>query len=332
MLPSFIVHADWGSNPKKRWMACAALQPDGSYEAFAPQPVGEPGTLLARLGQNNGDTAPHLVGFDFPIGIPIAYAQKIGVQDFLTWLPELGTGRWADFYQVAQLPAEISLERPFYPLHPGHATQEHLLRGLGVENMNGLRRRCELPHPSRRAAAPLFWTLGGQQVGKAALLGWREVLVPALLHFPDAVKFWPFSGSLNELLQPRHIIITETYPTEFYHLCGLDFSSSHLPKNDRAAATQRPKTGKRSPQARAAQAPALLECARRAKILLAPLLQELINNGFGPSPDGEDPFDTFIGLLGMIHVLQGDLASIEPQDWESRRVEGWIFGQSPSIL
>ena len=30
--------------------------------------------------------------------------------------------------------------------------------------------------PGRRAAAPIFWTLGAQQVGKAAIAAWRELL------------------------------------------------------------------------------------------------------------------------------------------------------------
>lgn len=57
-----------------------------------------------------------------------------------------------------------------------------LKKGLSLKMFDELRRLCEMSvpawsvYPGRRAACPLFWTLGGQQVGKAAILGWREVL------------------------------------------------------------------------------------------------------------------------------------------------------------
>ena len=42
-----------------------------------------------------------LVGFDFPIGIPKAYADIAGIESFAALLPELGRGQWASFYEVA---------------------------------------------------------------------------------------------------------------------------------------------------------------------------------------------------------------------------------------
>jgi hypothetical protein len=45
-----------------------------------------------------------------------------------------------------------------------------------------LRRQCERATPTRRAACPLFWTLGSNQVGKAAISGWQEVIAPAQRH------------------------------------------------------------------------------------------------------------------------------------------------------
>src|SRR5215469_1950241 len=66
-----------------------------------------------------------------------------------------------------------------------------------------------------QAACPLFWTLGASQVGKGAIVGWREVLAPALRD-DEAVLLWMFDGRLCELLRPGTIVIAETYPTECY--------------------------------------------------------------------------------------------------------------------
>ena len=33
--------------------------------------------------------------------------------------------------------------------------------------------------------------------------------------------------------------------------------------------------------------------------------QDALLNGFGPSKSGEDPFDAFVGLIGMIEVVDG---------------------------
>lgn len=42
-------------------------------------------------------------------------------------------------------------------------------------------RKASASSAARRAACPLFWTLGGNQAGKAAIAGWRDILQPALL-------------------------------------------------------------------------------------------------------------------------------------------------------
>ena len=41
---SHLVHADWGSNPHKRWMTRGVLV-DGGYRVEAPEPVGDATTL-----------------------------------------------------------------------------------------------------------------------------------------------------------------------------------------------------------------------------------------------------------------------------------------------
>ena len=45
--------------------------------------------------------------FDFPIGIPAAYAESIGVTNFKEFLMKLGVEEWAEFYGVCEKPSEV---------------------------------------------------------------------------------------------------------------------------------------------------------------------------------------------------------------------------------
>jgi hypothetical protein len=319
-LPTCICHADWSVQPHKRQLAAAWLQPDGSFIAHAPISVPEPGSLLPELRAKLGPTGCALIGFDFPIGLPYAYAQKTGFNHFTTALQSLGQGQWESFYRVAEYSSEISLQRPFYPARPGHAAQAHLLNALGFHHMDQLRRTCELSHPGRRAAAPLFWTLGGQQVGKAAISGWQEVLTPAKKEHSDYFRIWPFDGNLEDLLQPGRIVAAETYPAEFYAPLQIVFSPTR--KNQ--------KSGKRSIQDRQSNASTLIEAARKLQVQLSSELELSIQEGFGAQRQSEDAFDALIGLLGMVMVVHGLLPRSVPLSGTIAAIEGWIFGQSES--
>src|SRR5260370_31016294 len=79
-LPAVVYHADWGSDPGKRWLARAVLE-GSRYIAHPPEPVGDHATLMARARANMGHGSA-MVGFDFPIGIPISYARLIGATTF----------------------------------------------------------------------------------------------------------------------------------------------------------------------------------------------------------------------------------------------------------
>jgi SAM-dependent methyltransferase len=311
--PLLIAHADWSSNPKKRWMAQAALK-HGRYIADAPELVDDTRSLLQRLHTTaGGHEGAILVGFDFPIGLPAGYAERVGVDDFVALLPKLGHDEWSNFYEVADHPDQISLRRPFYPqssLPKGSKKQSHLLEGLNVKSMNELRRRCDRVQSDRRAAAPIFWLVGGNQVGKAAIAGWKEVLVPALLSFHPDVAIWPFDGELAELLEAGRVVIVETYPTEFYRHLGIILNP-----------------GKRSQEARQRNADVLLRWADNASVELSHGLQFVIEDGFGETADGEDRFDATVGLFGMLNVVLGNHPTGEPLDNTTRRVEGWMFGQ-----
>ena len=53
-----------------------------------------------------------------------------------------------------------------------------------------------------------------------------------------------------------------------------------------------------------------------------------IGEGFGFSEVGEDQFDSVVGLLGMLAVVQGIRADGAPKDEVVKTTEGWIFGQT----
>lgn len=187
-----VLHADWSINPKKRVLSCAYLQQNGCYRVYAPSTVGDPFSLLSWVKNQIGENSCAVMGFDFPIGIPEVYAYKCGIEDFLGTLPLFGKDVWKEFYNVAEKPDEISLYRPFYPNKPGNSRYSHLINAIGVNLIEDLRRICERRTSTRRAASPLFWTLGPQQVGKAAIIGWRDVLTSALRDPLINLSIWPF--------------------------------------------------------------------------------------------------------------------------------------------
>ncbi len=308
-LPALVVHADWSVSPGKRWQAAAVRQGAG-YQLLAPEQVGDTATWLARLRQWAGDDI--FVGVDFPIGLPVAYARRVGVFNFLDWLPQLGAGEWIDFYRPAEAPLDITLRRPFYPARPGNTRQQHLVGGLGIAHIDDLRRRCDRGSATRRPAAPLFWTMGAQQVGKAAISGWRDVLGPALSQ--GGVALWPFDGPLDFLLARGGLVVAERYPAEFYTHLGLSFArASRL-------------GGKRSQAARAANAAPLLDWFKANRVAPDEALLATVIDGFGAAKDGEDRFDAVVGLVGMLNVLLARRPPGEPEDETLRRVEGWILG------
>jgi hypothetical protein len=304
-----IYHADWGTDPSKRWLARAKLGAGGCYISEAPHPVGDHTHLITSIRSEIGSEGCALVGFDFPIGVPERYASAAGIEKFKSFLLELGTGAWADFFTVSRTSSEISMHRPFYPCKPGGTKQLHLLAALGLQDIGDLRRQCERKQNGRRAACALFWTLGANQVGKGAIVGWRDVLAPAL-HGDKNVALWPFDGRLEELLEPGKIVIAETYPAECY---GWFFSE--------------PLRGKGKLGVRRGVGMRLLGWASNTGVELEAALQEEIEAGF---PDGDDAFDAVVGLFGMIEVVTGKRHTGEPHDDRTRRVEGWILGQEAS--
>ena len=302
-----IIHADWSVNPKRRWLVRIERLENG-WQVHAPALVGCLSTLLDRI-RAKACGGKSLLGLDLPIGAPRFWSEKAEVEDFLPFLKALGKPPWEDFYNPAPTPAEIGPQRPFYPARPGGTKQAHLALGLGANSMNDLCRRVDFNADGKRAATPLFWTLGAAQVGKAALSFWREVLQPALLSSsPPAV--WPFEDTLTELTSQTSMTICETYPAEVYEWFGLSVRLSGKAKTNQ--------------QHRAEDANTILAAGLKLGARFEPEAQTAIREGF---PMGDDAFDAMVGALGMLQVVRGIRAPGTPDDPLVHAIEGWILGR-----
>jgi hypothetical protein len=187
-----------------------------------------------------------------------------------------------------------------------------------MTTIDDLRRRCDRAADARRAAAPIFWTLGAQQVGKATIVGWRDMLGAArrASHPGDATFpwLWPFDGRLDDLIAAGRLVVAEVYPGECYHHLGVTLRGS-----------------KRAQATRASAGIMLLAWADAAEVALEPALRCAIGDGFGAAPGGDDDFDATVGLFGALNVVLGYRAAGEPDDEVIRRIEGWILGQRSGV-
>lgn len=274
------------------------------------EPVGPIETLFSRLLQaaNGGPVA---LGVDFPIGLPRAYAalHPAGAQDFPAFLEALRHRPW--FFEVAETLEQIAPDRPFYPRRGmrGMTRLSHAT-ALGLGDASGLSRICDRATTLRPAGAPLFWTLGANQSGKAAISAWRDLLLPALLT-NQAPALWPFQGGFNGLLQPGRVAIAETYPAEALRQLGL-----------------RPVGSKRRRLDRMALLPGLHAAMTTLNAAADPSLQLMMQDGFGQDAAGEDRLDCLLGMLCVLLVITGARADTAPNDPWITRWEGWVLGQT----
>jgi hypothetical protein len=295
-------------------MAVAALQTNLHWSVCELSNVSELSNLFLQLKSLQLNPGCILAGFDFPIGLPLSYASAAGITDFLDSISLFGKDEWEKFYIPSTLPSDISIYRPFYPNRSGGSKHSHLESGLNLP-FDKLYRLCEIRHDNRRPACPLFWTLGSQQVGKAAISGWHDLLTPALIDHQSILKIWPFSGSLAHIYHPDNIVVVETYPAGFYSVLGVSFSSPI-------------RRSKRRRLDRMAFAETLITWAKTHHVELADQIMSSIMDGFGNALDGEDRFDALVGLYGMINVILGVHPVWEPNIPKITKIEGWIFGQS----
>ncbi len=304
--PCLAAHADWSVDPRKRWMAIAQPTPAG-WRVLPPEPVGAVKTLPARLRAMANGRAVAL-GVDLPIGVPRAFAARRPEADFLDFLAQ--TRIWPDFYSVCATLDEIRPERPFYPARGlrGMTRAAHAA-ALGLPDAAALCRLCDRATDERPAGAPVFWTLGANQSGKAAIHAWQALLLPALAG--DGIRLWPFAGAFRTLLAPGTIAVAETYPAEALRHLGIRLSGSKRRQADRAAV-----------------ADAIEAAMQRLGAAPTPALRASIGDGFGSDAAGEDRFDCILGLLCVVNVLAGNRPDTAPDDPWIRRWEGWVLGQT----
>ena len=305
--PALAAHADWSVDPRKRWVSVARHGADG-WRIAAPRPVGEVARFLPTL-LDEAKGAPVALGADLPLGLPRHYAARRPEAGFIDFLRGLALD--AAFFDVAATVAEISPDRPFYPMRgiKGMSQAPHAA-ALGLAGPLALRRACDHATSERPAGAPLFWTLGPNQVGKAAVSAWREMLIPALASGVP-VRIWPFEGAYRAMLAPGTIALAETYPAEALRHLGLRLAGSKRRQRDRAALA-----------APLLVAIAALDAAPDAA------LGEAIANGFGSDAAGEDRFDSLLGVLCVLNVLAGNRLDTAPDDPWIMRWEGWVLGQT----
>jgi len=286
--------------------------PEASGWTLAVEPVGEVSTLLARLA-DLAQGAPVALGVDFPIGLPRAFVARHLDAEHAPGFPAFlrGLVDRPGFLSVCGTLGEIGPARPFYPMRGvrGMTRLSHAL-ALGLESAAGLSRACDIATPHRPAGAPLFWTLGANQTGKAAISAWRDLLLPALAG-PRPPALWPFDGALLPLLTEGRVAVAETYPAEAMRQLGLRMGGSKRRHADRLAL-----------------APAIRRAMATLSAAPDPGLDRLMAQGFGLDAAGEDRLDCVLGLLCMLQVLAGRRTDAAPDDPWIQRWEGWVLGQT----
>ncbi len=297
-------HADWSISPAKRWIAVARRDAAG-WRAEAPRLVGDTALLLPTL---LAEGVPVALGLDLPLGVPREWAASRPEPGFRAFLA--GLAATPDFFSVSPTLETVTPARPFYPARgiKGMTRAAHAA-ALGLASAQGLSRWCDRATALRPAGAPVFWTLGANQSGKAAIAAWRDWLVPALAAGAP-IALWPFDGPLHALLAPGRAVLAEVYPAEALRQLGLV-----MPGTKRAEAPRLALAG----PLRAAMAGLGVEPS--------PALLAMIQAGFGADAAGEDRLDCVLGLLAMIAVLDGRQPDHVPDDPWIRRWEGWVLGQ-----
>jgi hypothetical protein len=285
----------------------ARAQGEG-WRLDAPRLVGDPARFLNAL-RAEADGTPVALGVDLPIGVPRAYATQRPEPGFLAFLETIRA--WPDFFQVCAALTELRHDRPFYPARgvKGMTRVSHAL-ALGLGSAAGLSRLCDRATAERPAGAPLFWTLGANQSGKAAIAAWRDMLLPALaVH--DGVRLWPFEGGFRSLLSSDVVAIAETYPAEALRHLGIRLRGSKRRQADRAGVAE-----------------PLLAAMTRLGVAPTPDMAAAAIDGFGADPAGEDRFDCVLGVLCVINVLAGHRPDTTPDDPWLTTWEGWVLGQT----
>ena len=176
------------------------------------------------------------------------------------------TRHWPDFFQVCATLDDVRAERPFYPARGVRGmTRAAHAAALGLPGAAALSRACDRATDERPAGAPLFWTLGANQSGKAAIHAWQAVLLPALAA-GDGPALVAVRRTVAGAAGPRRVAVAETYPAEALRHLGIRLRGSKRRQADRAAAAPALLNAMRT----AGRGPRRLPCMRRSRTALAP--------------------------------------------------------------
>jgi hypothetical protein len=273
-----------------------------------PAPVGDVAGFLAGLRAKAAGGAVAL-GVDFPLGVPRAFAAQRTEPNFPSFLR--GLAQRPEFFRVCASLEELGPDRPFYPLRgvKGMTRLSHAER-LDLGGASGLSRACDRATAERPAGAPLFWTLGANQSGKAAIAAWRDMLLPALAA-DEPLRLWPFEGPFRGLLAPGTVALAETYPAEALRHLGIRLTGSKRRQSDRAGV-----------------AGSLFSAMASLGVTPEAALIQLVTDGCGADAAGEDRFDCLLGVLCVLNVLAGNRPDTAPGDPWITRWEGWVLGQT----
>jgi energy-coupling factor transporter ATP-binding protein EcfA2 len=310
-LPDIIIAIDWSSQPSARSLTQVKLSLDsGSYEVDeTPQVVLSPKTLINHFKAQTAVGAVVLVGFDFPIGLPRAYAVNLQLRNFRAALEEFDKNlAWSQFYVPTDHPTP---HQPFSPSNPtSRLKRAELASAIGLTSDGDLLRLCDRRTATRYQAESVFYLRFAKQVGRSAIEGWQEIISP----MRREVRIWPFDAPLAKLLLEPGLVITEIYPAEATTQLGLPLG---------------PGTGKskRRREDRARCREILQAAAESSNIVLSQTVRQTIDGGF----ESEHHFDSFVALLSMVQVVQGKLPCDLPDDESVQSIEGWILGQDPHL-
>jgi hypothetical protein len=307
LAPSLAAHADWSIDPRKRWITVARRSTAG-WTLTAPRSVGDVATLLTRL-TTEAEGGPVALGADLPIGLPRAYAATRPEADFPAFLRSIAL--MPDFFTVCPTLEDVRPDRPFYPARgvAGMTRLSHA-QALGLADASGLSRACDRATAERPAGAPLFWTLGANQSGKAAIAAWQHLILPAIASGAK-LRLWPFDGPFRALMSPGSVALAETYPAEALRHLGITLRGSKRRHTDRCAT-----------------ADALITAMDRMAATPDDAMRRAVLDGFGADVSGEDRFDSVLGVLCVLNVLAGHRPDTIPPDPWIQRWEGWVLGQT----
>jgi hypothetical protein len=330
--PSMIIHCDWSVDPNKQCLVVAQRSATGFYEVRGPQSVGgmtskkgnkqSHSPLLDLIAESSSTAAGNAgglwLGFDFPIGVPSGWAEKAGFRNFRDVLKRLSNDS-AKMFEPCTTFNDASADRPFVENLRGEGIQAKWACRIGFpmqdRKLVGLKRVCEV-----EGGQSLFWLVGANQVGKAALNGWRNILLPLLgignengpgnLPEPSAIKLYPHDLAPNFAFQSdaNSVVIFETYPAIAWKMLCKRETYRKTSTSDRKSIGSR-----------------IIEWADQLNASLVDGLRAEIESGFD-CKNGDDRMDALIGALHMIEVAQSGQLST-PTTGVNLRLEGWILGR-----